>query len=161
MIEEELASCISSEKDKKKDMKKDACVNTEYLLHAKEQLVICHRALKYSHSFAYYLAMAPMNGMTEEERSMTKLKEVRFHDHQTTLIRLMDGLDRRLKKTAEMNILSEEGGGSDSNSLSDSGTADRSEEDDYRMNVMNQTKAVITFMKNTRTLQCVEDSINV
>eukprot|EP01083_Nonionella_stella_P122295 367902_1 len=56
-LEEELASCVSFEKNTKADMKKDACVNTEYIRDAKEQLIICQRAVKYSHSFAYNLAM--------------------------------------------------------------------------------------------------------
>lgn len=164
-LEEELASCVSFEKNTKTDMKKDACVNTEYIRDAKEQLIICQRAVKYSHSFAYNLAMVPTNGMNEEERGMTKLKEVRFHDHQTTLIRLMDGLSSRLKKIVETDVNSEDGVGSDSNSHSDIDEGVPSDKvlSDYdsRMNVMNQTKAVITFMKNTRGLQCVEDGINV
>jgi len=163
-LKEELASCVSFEKNTKTDMKKDACVNTEYIRDAKEQLIICQRAVKYSHSFAYNLAMVPTNGMNEEERGMTKLKEVRFNDHQTTLIRLMDGLSSRLKKIVETDVNLEDGEGSDSNSLSDIDEGVLSDkvlsDYDYRMNVMNQTKAVITFMKNTRGLQCVEDGIN-
>ncbi len=109
-------------------------MDSEFYDAAMDQLLASHRLLKYSHALTYFLTKCETDeGLDDEERQRMEKRAIQLENHRTTLSGLTD-------------------------TLADTISRDRPDQMN-RLTVVNQTRAIVVFTKNTSMLQYDDDEM--